>query len=167
MPLFFWISIIVSIIVGIICAFKSNFTAGFIIGGATLVILLIAYLLIVVGMETNIQTKYADNKQWEIISEEELLPLTDDGQVFLIIEHEQNSTHEKYLYQVYQWEGVQYLDNTKNVVKIIYADFVTPALVTESITVDTWWAKLFLGKRKIYRYTFVLADYNILNLQTY
>ena len=108
-----------------------------------------------------------DSKQWEIISEEELLPLTEDEQVFLIIEHEQNSTHEKYLYQVYQWEGAQYLNNTENRVKIVYADFVTPALVTETMEINTWWAKLFLGKTEIYRYTFVLADYNILDLQTY
>lgn len=167
MPLFFWISVVVSIIVGIICAFKSDVIAGFIIGGATLVILLIAYLFIAVGMEINIQTKYADSKQWKVISEEELLPLTDDEQVFLIVEHEQDSTNEKYLYQVYQWEGAQCLNNTENVVKIIDADFVTPAVVTESMTVNTWWVKLFLGETEIYRYTFVLADYNILNLQTY
>jgi hypothetical protein len=167
MPIFFWISVVVSIIVGVICAFKSDAIAGFIIGGATLVILLIAYLFIAVGMEINIQTKYADSKQWEVISEEELLPLTDDEQVFLIVEHEQNSTNEKYLYQAYQWEGAQCLDNTEDVVEIIYADFVTPAVVTESMTVNTWWVKLFLGETKIYRYTFVLADYNILNLQTY
>lgn len=167
MPLFFWISIVVSIIVGIICAFNSDFIAGFIIGGATLIILLIAWLFIAVGMEINIQTKYTDSKQWEIVGEEELLPLTDDEQVFLIVEHEQNSTHEQYLYQVYQWEGAQCLNNTENIVKIVDADFVAPAVVTESMTVDAWWAKLFLGETKIYRYTFVLADYNILNLQTY
>lgn len=167
MPLFIWISIVISVIVGIVCAFKSDVISGFIIGGFTLIVLLIVSLFIMIGIDNNIQTKYADSKQWEIVSEEELLPLTDDEQVFLIIEHEQNSTHKKYLYQVYQWEGAQYLDNTEDVVKIVEADFVTPALVTESMTVDTWWTKLFLGEKEIYRYTFVLADYNILNLQTY
>lgn len=167
MPIFIWISIVVGIIVGIICAFNSDFMTGLLKGGFTLVILLIVYLFIAVGMEINIQTKYADSKQWEVISEEELLPLTDDEQVFLIVEHEQNSTNEKYLYQAYKWEGAQCLDNTEDRVEIIYADFVTPAVVTESMTVNTWWTKIFFGKTKIYRYTFVLADYNILNLQTY
>lgn len=167
MPLFFVISFAVGIIVSIICSFKSDFITGFLIGGFTLAVLLVVCALVAVGIGSDLQTKYADSKQWEIISEEELLPLTDDEQVFLIVEHEQNSTNEKYLYQVYQWESVQCLNNTENVVKIIYADFVTPAVVTESIVIDTWWAKVFLGEIEIYRYTFVLADYNILNLQIY
>lgn len=167
MPLFFVISAAIGIIVSIICGFKSDFITGFLIGGLTLAVLLVVCTLVAIGIGGSLQTKYADSKQWEVISEEELLPLTDDEQVFLIVEHEQDSTNEKYLYQAYQWEGAQCLNSTENVVEIIYADFVTPAVVTESITIDTWWAKLFLGETKIYRYTFVLADYNILNLQTY
>ena len=167
MPLFFWIALAISTVLGIICAFNSDFFAGFAIGAFVFIVLLGVCLLITIGIDSSIKTDYMDSKQWEIISEEELLPLTEDEQVFLIIEHEQNSTHEKYLYQVYQWEGAQYLNNTENRVKIVYADFVTPALVTETMEINTWWAKLFLGKTEIYRYTFVLADYNILDLQTY
>jgi hypothetical protein len=169
MPICIWIILGIAALAAILVkiSWGDNFLSlgfGAIIGLSLLIVLMIANLA-VTGW---VQEKANELNSWEVVFEEELIPLTEEEDpIYLVIENEQNSTHKRYIYQTKWYEGTDVLNNTEHLVTIVDADFVTPALVTEEIVVDTWWANLFLFDKTINRYSFVLAEYNVLDVQTY
>jgi hypothetical protein len=170
MPTVIWIILGIAALVAILIkiSWGDNFLSFGI--GATAGLFLLLILMIANLVITDcVREKAIELKSWEVVSEEELIPLTDEDEdpVFLVIENEQYSTHKRYIYQTKWYEGTDVLNNTEHLVTIVDADFVTPALVTEEIVVDTWWANLFLFDKTINRYNFVLAEYNVLEVQTY
>ena len=168
MPTFIWVILGIAALVTIWVkiSWDDNFLSfglGATVGLALLLILMIANL-VATGC---IQEKANELNSWEVVLEEELIPLTEEDPIYLVIENEQKSTHKQYIYQTKWYEGTDTLNNTEHLVTIVDADFVTPALVTEEIVIDTWWANLFLFDKTFNRYNFVLAEYNVLNVQTY
>ena len=169
MPICVWIALGVAILVAILVkiSWRDNFVAfgfGAIAGLSLLLVLMISNVLIT----GYVRERANEEKTWEVVSEEELVPLTEEEDpIYLVVENEQYSTHKRYIYQTKWYEGTEVLNNTEHLVTIVDADFVTPALVTEEIVVDTWWANLFLFDKTINRYSFVLAEYNVLDVQTY
>lgn len=169
MPIFIWIILGIAVLVAIWLkiSWGDNFLSlgfGATVGLALLLILMIANLVVT----DCVQEKANELNSWEVVFEEELIPLTEEEDpIYLVIENEQNSTHKRYIYQTKWYEGTDVLNNTEHLVTIVDADFVMPALVTEEIVLDTWWADFFLFDKTINRYNFVLAEYNVLNVQTY
>lgn len=171
MPICIWVILGITALVAIWLkiSWGDNFLSigfGATVGLSLLLILMITNL-VVTG---SVQEKANELNSWEVVSEEELVPLTDEEEedpIYLVVENEQYSTHKRYIYQTKWYEGTEVLNNTEHLVTIVDADFVTPALVTEEIVVDTWWANLFLFDKTINRYSFVLAEYNVLDVQTY
>lgn len=169
MPICVWIILGVAVLVAIWLkiSWGDNFLSlGF---GATVGLALLLILMITNLVVTDcVQEKANELNSWEVVFEEELIPLTEEEDpIYLVIENEQKSTHKRYIYQTKWYEGTDVLNNTEHLVTIVEADFVTPALVTEEIVLDTWWADLFLFNKTFNRYTFVLGEHNILNVQTY
>ena len=170
MPIFVWIAFAIGILIAIAVkiSWKDNSFAFWI--GILSVVSLILVLMIANLIATGyVQEKANELNSWEVISEEELIPLTEEeeGPIYLVVENERYSTHKRYIYQTKWYEGTEVLNNTEHLVTIVDADFVTPALVTEEIVVDTWWANLFLFDKTINRNNIVLAEYNVLDVQTY
>ena len=168
MPICVWIILGIAVLVAIWLkiSWDDNFLSlgfGATVGLALLLILMIANLVVT----DCIQEKANELNSWEVVFEEELIPLTEEDPIYLVVENEQHSTHKRYIYQTKWYEGTDVLNNTEHLVTIIDADFVTPALVTEEIVLDTWWADLFLFDKTINRYNFILAEYNVLDVQTY
>lgn len=170
MPTFIWVILGIAAVVTIWVkiSWDDNFLSfgfGAIVGLALLLILMITNL-VATGY---VQEKANELNSWEVVLEEELIPLTEEEEdpIYLVIENEQKSAHKQYIYQTKWYEGTDTLNNTEHLVTIVDADFVTPALVIEEIEVDTWWADLFLFDKTFNRYNFVLAEYNVLNVQTY
>lgn len=168
MPICVWIALGVAILVAILVkiSWKDNFVAfgfGAIAGLSLLLVLMISNILIT----GYVRERANEEKAWEVVCEEELIQLTEEDPIYLVVENEQNSAHKQFVYQTKWYDGTDSLNNTEHLVKIIDADFVTPALVTEEIVLDTWWADLFLFNKTFNRYTFVLGEHNILNVQTY
>ena len=170
MPIFIWIALAIGILIAIITkiSWRENFLAlGFgVISFLSLLLVLMITNIVITGY---VQEKANELNSWEVVFEEELIPLTEEeeGPIYLVIENEHNSTYKRYIYQTKWYEGTDVLNNTEHLVTVVDADFVTPALVTEEIVLDTWWADLFLFDKTINRYTFVLGEHNIFNVQTY
>ena len=167
MPIFVWIAFAIGILIAIAVkiSWKDNSFAFWI--GILSVVSLILVLMIANLIATGyVRERANEEKTWEVVCEEELIQLTEDP-IYLVVENEQNSAHKQFVYQTKWYDGTDSLNNTEHLVKIIDADFATPALVTEEIVLDTWWADLFLFNKTFNRYTFVLGEHNILNVQTY
>ena len=171
MPIFNWIAFAIGILIAIAVkiSWRDNSFALWI--GILSVVSLILILMIANLIATGyVQEKANELNSWEVISEEELIPLTEEEEedpIYLVVENERNSTRKQYIYQTKWYEGTDTLNSTEHLVTIVDADFVTPALVIEEIVLDTWWANLFLFDKTINRYNFVLAEYNVLDVQTY